>query len=377
MDNKALLPVLLGYVLRGEKVPQELIPQDWNEMMALANRHKVLCTLACVLPLLPERPDGEICKVFEATVMEQMLVSSNQLYAVQQMQACFESRELYNMVLKGVQTKRYYPQDYMRSMNDMDVLCKPEQNSAVKEAMESLGYGDYRPGRKHDHYYYPPYLMVEVHRELVAARSEFSGYYEDIWQRCQPISGKRYSYEMSVEDGYVFSLVHLAEHYREGGAGIRFFMDVYVYETMVAMDRQYIAEQMKKLQLQAFYTNAVKLAMHWFGGEDGDALTERMAEFVLSGGLYGSVKTARANSVSKGGRLRFLMSACFPGFREMRSMYPWLDKCPVALPVAWGMRGVGSILYRKKNIRSQFQAYAKGDKNHGRMLQEFYRDCGL
>lgn len=377
MDTRELLPALLGYALRGEKVPQQLVPEQWEPLLALARRHNVLGTLACIVPLLPERPSEEICRMFDATVMEQMLISSNQLYAAQQLQNAFESRGLYHMMLKGIHTKQRYPQDYMRSMSDMDILCKPEQNNQVKKTMESLGYVDYQPGRKHDHYRYPPYLLVEMHRELVAARSEFSEYYRDIWQRCQPISGCTYSYEMSVEDAYIFTLIHLTEHFRDGGVGIRFIMDVYVYETMVTMDRTYLSQQLARLGLEKFYANVMKLAMHWFRGDAGDEMTVKMAEYVYSGGLYGSRKNSRANSVSKGGRLRFLLGACFPGYREMCSMYPWLSKCPAALPVTWGMRGVGSLLHRRNNIRSQFEAYAEADEDYGRKLQDFYRDCGL
>ena len=143
------------------------------------------------------------------------------------------------------------------------------------------------------------------------------------------------------------------------------------------MDRQYLMQQLRLLGLERFYENVVKLAMHWFRGDEGDDLTRSMAEFVYSGGLYGSVKNARANSVAKGSRLSFLMNACFPGYQEMCSMYPWLKKCPVALPVTWGIRGVDSLIHRRGNIKTQFEACAKGDEDHGKKLQQFYRDCGL
>lgn len=377
MENKALLPPILGCALRGERVPEHLLPRDWNGLLILASRQKVLSTLACALPLLPQRPEDSVCQQLEGELMRQMLVSSNQLYGAQQLQKAFESKGLYNMTLKGIHTKLRYPQDHMRSMGDLDVLCKPEQNAAVKAAMEALGYGGFQPGRKHDHYRCEPYLLVEMHRELVPASSSFSGYYGDIWERSQPLPGCSFSYQMSTEDEYIYNLIHMVQHFQGGGVGLRFIMDVYVYETFVAMDRDYLQGQLDKLKLTAFYQNVVRLAMHWFRGDEGDALTEQMAQYVLSGGVYGSRKHAQANAVSKGGRLRFLLAACFPGYREMCSMYPWLEKWPVALPIAWVMRAVGSLLHRRRNIRSQFETYAKADEAHGQQLREFYRACGL
>lgn len=372
-----MLPRLLGHVLRGEAVAECPGEAQWARLLAQAARHKVLPTLAAVLPLLPEKPAPQICRQLEGALMQQMLVGSNQLHAAKQLQEGLESKGLYNMPLKGIRTKLLYPQDYMRSMGDLDLLCKPEQDKAVKTAMEALGYGGHESGRKHDHYRREPYILVEMHREMVAASSPFSRYFKDIWQRAKLLPGCKYSYVMTTEDEYIYNLIHLVEHFRDGGVGLRFVMDVYVYETFAELDREYLREQLKKLHLEEFYGNAVKLAMHWFRDGEADALTERMARFVLSGGVYGTAETASANSVSKGGRLGFLLRTCFPGFREMCSMYPWLEKLPIALPVTWVMRAVDSLLHRRKNIKSQFDTAARGDASRGKELRAFYRDCGL
>lgn len=377
MEQNRKLPALLGYALRGQQVPQSPSPEEWGIILAQAARHKVLPTLACVLPLLPEKPDVQLCRQLEGALLQQMLVSSNQLHAAGQIQKGMEARGLYNMTLKGIHTKLRYPQDYMRSMSDLDILCKPEQNSQVKAAMEDQGYGDFQPGRKHDHYSRKPYILVEMHRELVPASSPFGGYYRDVWQRAALLPGCSRSYVLSAEDEYIFNLVHMAEHFTEGGVGLRFVMDVYVYETGVDLDRAYLQQELKKLGLSQFYDNAVKLAMHWFRGDEADGLTSAMAEYVLSGGLYGSTETSRANAVSNGGRLRFLLRACFPGYREMCSMYPWLERWPAALPAAWVIRAVGSLLHRRKNIKHQMDAFKKGDASRGQQLRDFYRACGL
>lgn len=372
-----MLPMLLGCALRGETVAECPTEEQWARILTQAAIHKVLPTLACVLPLLPEKPSQQICRQLEGTMMQQMLVSSNQLYASEQMQKEMEAKGLYNMPLKGIRTKLRYPQDYMRSMGDLDVLCKPEQDKAVKAAMEDMGYGDFQQGRKHDHYRREPYILVEMHREMVAASSPFFRYFRDVWERAELLPGCKFSCVMTTEDEYIYNLIHMVEHFRDGGVGLRFVMDVYVYESFVELNREYLLTQLKKLGLDVFYGNAVKLAMHWFREDEADELTRRMAQFVLSGGVYGTAETAKANAVSKSGRLGFLLRACFPGYREMCSMYPWLEKFPIALPVTWMMRAVGSLLHRRKNIKSQFDTAAKADASRGKELQAFYRACGL
>ncbi len=378
--KRDVLPALLGYVLRGQAVPKTLVQQlRWPSLLRMASRHKVLSTLACALPLMEERPEGEICTQLENVLMEQMLVSSNQLFAAQQLQQSFEQKGLFNLTLKGIHTKLRYPQDFMRSMGDLDVLYKAEQTPGVKAAMKELGYTGFQEGRKHDHYSRQPYVAVEMHRQLVSASSGFSEYYENIWQRSRFCPGCRYSHTMSVEDEYLFNLIHMVEHFKEGGVGIRFIMDVYVYETLVQMDRAYLRQELEKLELWEFYGNIVKLAMYWFDSDPAmpDGLTLELADFVRSGGVYGSAKNSQALSVSKGGRLAFLMRACFPSYREMCSMFPWLEKWPVALPAAWGFRAVRSLAYRRGNVKNQLNTYAHADAERGHQLRRFYEACGL
>lgn len=377
MKKREILPALLGCALRQEKVDESLLPLDWPTLLKQAKRHNVLPTLACVLPLLPEKPDAATCRLLEGSLMEQMLIGSNQLYAAQQLLEQFESLGIYGMALKGIRTKTRYPQDYMRTMGDLDILCKPEQSPAVRKAMETLGYSDFEPGRKHDHYCRKPYINVEMHRELVASSSPYAPYYRDVWQRTQPAEGCGYRHEMSATEEYIYSIIHLVEHFMHGGVGLRFIMDVFVYERFVTLDRELLKTQLKQLGLWDFYENVRILALYWFEEGEKGAQTEELAAYVFLGGVYGTAENASAAAVSKGGRLKFLLSACFPAFGEMCSMYPWLKKFPIGLPVAWVVRAVDSLLHRRGNIRSQFSAYAKGDMEKGRQLQSFYRRCGL
>lgn len=376
-----LLAQVLGGVIRGNMDGIAVLPGQWADLLKLAKRHKVANTLACAIPLLPEqgRPDSETARQLEGILFQQTMVSSNQLFAARELQQAFEEKGLYNLALKGIHTKLRYPQDNMRSMGDLDILCKPEQGPQVRQAMEDLGYGGFEEGRKHDHYSRPPYVAVEMHRQLVSVSSRFDSYCNGIWERCVNLPGCQYSFAMPIEDEYLYTLIHMVEHFKQGGVGIRFVLDVYVYDTRVEMDRERLQRELEKLKLLDFYLNIVRLAHFWFDAEGGEAdpLILSLADFVMSGGVYGSKRNAQDLAVSKGGRMRFLLQACFPGYREMQSMFPWLSKCPALLPIAWGVRAFRSLFLRRRNVKSQLDAYASGNVDRGQSLRGFYRDCGL
>ena len=268
-------------------------------------------------------------------------------------------------------------------MNDLDILCKPNQQKAVRRIVLEQGFTDYREGRKHDSCSKPPFVLLELHREMVAARSSFSRYYRNVWDMCTLREGCSYTYEMSITDAFVYNLVHLAGHLEEGGAGIRFVMDVYIYNQCRMVDRERLEQELKKLQLWELYQNMSCLAELWFSPEPPELeapqqkLMERLGAFVLSGRLFGTQENSQALKVQKEGRAQFLLKAFFPGYAEMRSMYPWLEKWPVLLPWSWLLRGVRSLLFRRGNIKSQLRTWKDGDISRGAQLRQLYRDIGF
>jgi hypothetical protein len=180
---------------------------------------------------------------------------------------------------------------------------------------------------------------------------------------------------MRVEDELVFNIVHLAEHFKEGGAGVRFIIDVYVY-SRIKMDREYVEQELTKLGLNEFYHHILYLANYWFADGENAELTEKLADFIMNGGVFGDKENAAALAVEEG-RVRHLVKVCFPDYDSMKSMFPWLEGKGVLLPYAWGLRGVRALRYRKGNVRTHMNSIKTGDIEKGKALRQFYTECGL
>lgn len=223
------------------------------------------------------------------------------MYASAKLQKHLESNEVYHIALKGINTKLRYPDSVYRSMGDLDFLYRPEQSPQLARAMQELGYGGFSEGRVHDHYYLQ-YISVEMHRELVAEGSKFSSYYIDIWERCKPKGGFEYVYEMSLEDECIYNILHLIEHFKNGGIGIRFMMDIYVYEHLPEIGLCYVRTELDKLGVLSFYENIRLHSEWWFGtapqiDNDKGRLLEKLGDYVIQNGVYGNAENAAALTV--------------------------------------------------------------------------------
>ena len=357
--------------------PEVIEITDWKRLLKHAKDHGLLQYIALYTDALPEdkQPSAKTQEYLISVIMQETARSANQLDAVAEMQEAMEQNGVYNLAVKGSVTKQRYENEVLRTMGDIDLLYKPEQHHVFKTLMEDLGYGDYQEGRKNDTYSRPPFITVEAHRELVTSESDYADYYRNIWRMAQPKDGKVYTYEMRVEDELVFNIVHLAEHFKEGGAGIRFIIDVYVY-SQIKMDKKYVERELTKLGLNEFYHHIFDLANYWFADGASSELTKELADFILDGGVFGDKENAAALAVEEGRAKRFF-KVCFPDYDSMKSMFPWLEGKGVLLPYAWGLRGVRALRHRKGNVRTHMNFIKTGDTEKGKALRRFYTECGL
>lgn len=134
-------------------------------------------------------------------------------------------------------------------MGDLDILYKEDQTKKLKQVMQDAGYKFGGYNIKHDEYEKDG-VTIEMHRDVLFRLTNAYDYFADIWERAIHAKGKQYIYEMSLEDHYLHSVCHLAEHFVRGGIGIRMVLDIYILSETPRMDKAYVQRQLKALKLQ-------------------------------------------------------------------------------------------------------------------------------
>lgn len=351
---------------------------DWKSLISNARTHSVLPCVSYYFATAPEeyKPNADIMGRMQRLLLQESALSTHQLYAVDEMQKAFEENGIYNLVVKGVRTKQRYPEEVFRSMGDVDVLYRVEQHNQVRKIMEDLNYDGFEEGRKNDTYSRKPHIHIEAHRQLVSSESQFLKYLESVWERAVLEDDCKYTYKMTLEDEYIYNIIHLVEHFKNGGIGVRFIMDIWVYEQL-QMNREYLKNELEKLCLYDFYLNIASLAKYWFGDGEGNELIYKLGEYIFSGGVFGSFENDSDIAVSESGKLMFFIKICFPSYSEMASMFPWLKKCPILLPFAWILRIFRSLFFRRKNVKANMNLLKNGDVEAGKEKRKFQKECGL
>ena len=305
--------------------------------------------------------------------------------------------------LKGSVLIDMYPNPSWRQMADLDMLIRADQNHKVRAHMEHLGYiTKIFDSGKDDCYDLPPFLHVEMHRELVPSGSPIPGlsdYYVDPWRRAvpgaasdaQPGSADEHPahlYHFSWDDYYLFLLAHFYRHFQVGGSGIRNVMDIHVFLQNHKKDlhEEYLAAELEKLHMTDFRTDMEARAERWFGAATESLSAHKQAPvhrhredidyLLFSSGAYGLVSYSmdfalnrqaeeHCNKLTTG--LSYLQKIVFPNYDYMMLSYPWMTGAPRAsLPLLWVYRIVHRGWTSRTKIPHVFLALKRFRRGEGR-----------
>lgn len=317
--------------------------------------------------------DGAVCCGIPKTLPEMkllfqvycqcLMLSERQMQTVEMVFHAFEEQGISYLPVKGCHLKKLYPKPELRLMGDADILIRAKEYPKVSVALQNLGYQEVSESEK-DYGWHSPALYMEIHHQLIGASDrDFYQYFGDGWKLAKPLSGKRYA--LSLEDEYIYLVMHLAKHYRNGGIGLRHVTDLWVYRRAYPnLNEAYIVKGLQEMHLVEFYQNLRRLISVWFEAAPEDEITAFMTDIIFNSGAWGNTtsgkisvalrnKNATGNIIT--GKMKRIWNGFFPPYGIMWEKYPILKKCPVLLPVFWPVRWVTAVLFRRDNLRRQYK----------------------
>lgn len=256
-------------------------------------------------------------------------------YELEQICKTLEEAKIPFIPLKGSVIRKYYPEPWMRTSCDIDILVREEDlNLAVRTLCDSLKYTS---GEKTSHdikMYSENGVHLELHFSLIESDvvSKADIPLQMVWNYVQPINGTS-RHAMNDEMFYYYHIAHMAKHFIHGGCGIRPFIDLWLYNRVNSDNKDKRNKLLSDGGLLKFAGEAAKLSTVLFNNEEPDATTLDMENYILQGGVYGTLEQHLAMSQNKkGGKFRHLMSRIFLSYKDMAAYYPSLKKCPILFP---------------------------------------------
>ncbi len=359
-----LLFQCIRFEMSGMEIPieakKECTQESLRQLYKLAQKHDVAHLVADALDKngLLEVGTAEYKAFFRARNLA--------VYRYEQMQHEFlqvcqilEKAEIDFIPLKGASIREKYPEPWLRTSCDVDILVKEEYlQSAIDVLYRDLGYTCSSIGQHDAQIFAENGVHLELHFSLLEgdSKEELIPLLSQVWQHVQPIT--KHCFRMEKSFNYCYTLSHMAKHVKHGGCGIRAFIDIWLLNKELSEEKAEKEALLKEGGLLAFADAVENLANVWLQGDAYNGCSKQLDEYVLTGGIYGNVENkVAARQAKKKNKISYFCSRIFLPYRQLKYKYPNLQKHPWMFPFYQIKRWLKPLYDKesKKKINKELQ----------------------
>ena len=301
----------------------------FSDLLDLSRHHDMAHAVGCALDRIGLMPDSDIETEFKKQVFLAVSRYEGLEYELSLVKRTLDKYQIAYVPLKGAVIRKYYPEPWMRTSCDVDILVHKEDLPRAKQALTGeLNYQYGGIGRHDMSFHAPSGMHLELHYTLIEddAVGAADKPLLDVWEHVRPVFDGAYEHVLDDAMFYYYHIAHMAKHFVQGGCGIRPFIDIKVLTDIIDVESDRIRQLLSEGGLNVFAENARKLALVWFDGKEHDDVTLRMEEYLLYGGTYGSL----ANRVAveqgiKGGKWQYLRGRIWIPYEHMKYYYPSVE----------------------------------------------------
>lgn len=295
----ALLESIQSAILNGKPI--------WNddpEVYNLANRHDLAHLV---------NQDKMMEAVYRYSLQEKALADTTKI---------LEDAGIEYVLLKGAVIRNLYPEPWMRTSVDLDILIRQEKLNLGENALEQNGYVLLGRSNNHSVYESPDKVTIELHYALTKATTS---------QQTAVVLDRIWDNPNDPAMFYCHFIAHMAGHVKTGGCGMRSIIDAYLL-------RNYDKSLVREAGLEKFEEAVQNLARKWLLNSNNIFdVDPNFENWIVNGGVYGTIEQATQARTSRTTANKALTHRLFPNFEEMKIYFPEI-RSKAELPRYWGKR---------------------------------------
>ncbi len=356
-----LMTALFRASLTGQPLPPSLrsalTPSCPPTLYALTKAHDLSHLAADALETsgLASALPPETAAAFHSDLLRAVYRVGRMQYQLDVVSAAFEEARICFLPLKGSVLRSLYPEPWMRTGVDVDILVKPADLDAASALLLSLGY---RRQGSSDHdvaFLSPDGVRLELHHRMLGhtRNTPAASVLDGIWAHVSPVSPGSYRQQLDQPTFLFLHIAHMAEHFEAGGCGLRPFLDLWLMKKHNLLGGEESEALLKKGGLLSFYRACLKLSAALMDGTPEKTKDEKelalFEEYILMGGVYGTAENMAAMGKAAKGRAKYFFSRLFVSYDRLKYIYPILQKHKLLFPAMQVRRWLEKL--RKNGIK--------------------------
>lgn len=314
-----------------EMLSPELLPQ----LYALSKSHDMAHIVAQGLSDLGLLGWDEISQKFQKQLMLAVYRYQKLNYELEKICQTLEEAKIPFIPLKGSVIRKYYPEPWMRTSCDIDVLVHEEElDRAVESLQTALHYKIDGERNYHDiSMFSESGIHLELHFNIQEDMESLDKILSRVWEHTIP-SENAVRHCQTNEFLLFHHIAHASYHFVSGGCGVRPMLDLWLLRTRMSFDEQQVLDLCAECGIAKFYSEMINLSDVWFSERCFNPLTKQMSDYILKAGVYGNIENMVAiKQNQKGGKMHYVISRIWLPYDSLKQYYPILNKYKWLTPI--------------------------------------------
>lgn len=323
---------LIRSTLNGEEydIPGEC---DIASLFMLAKKHDLAHIVAQALEKRGLLPNDALGEAYKKQKLLAVYRRSTLDITEERVCALFDKAKIPYIPLKGAVLKHLYPEEWMRTSCDTDILIPPEEREKAIELLTGSGFRQESNGERDCSLIAPNGTNLELHFSVLCDDKKRNSVLERVWDFARPSGGGTERYILTHEFFVFYHISHMQTHFMDGGCGVRPFIDLRLYSESANYSEEKLSSLLSECGSLEFYKGIKALCDVWFNSAEHTKVTKLLEEYIISGGVYGTRENLGATGKHKKGNFfRYIVSRIFMPREKLRLVYPKIDKYPILIP---------------------------------------------
>ncbi len=282
-----------------------------------------------------------------------------QQYESEQICKVLEEEKIPFIPLKGSVIRNYYPEPWMRTSCDIDILVKAETLEYASQVLcDRLGYTRETIINVNELSLFSlSGIHLELHYDLTEGDKYGKEILSHIWDYATMRGGFNSWFVLDDSAFYFYHITHMIKHFESGGFGVRPVLDLWILNNKVVYDKEKRNKLLDTCSFLKFASACEELANIWFGDKVKEENIELLENYILFGGVYGNEKNrVDIQQTKKGSKGKYFVSRIFMPYSVLKFRYPILKKHKWLYPFMIVIRGVGVLFNGKtKRIKNEIK----------------------
>lgn len=319
---------------------------------------------------------GECLENLQTLCMTEVYLFAHRDAALECIKACFDKNGVDYVLLKGSVLRDLYPDPWMRTSCDIDVLVREEDlDRAVSLLVRDTDFR-FVKRRYHDVALINGQVHLELHFNIKENKKKTDPLLSKAWEYAVRQPGT-HQLRFTPEFQIFHIVAHMAYHFVNTGLGVRPYLDLWLLRHKTEYDENAVRRMCEQGGLLTFYERCCDLSAVWFEKREHDSVTEALEEYSFNGGALGDARNTFIVSRKNNRGVRFFWKKLFLDRPSLETMYPKLKKHPCLLPFYQVKRWFRALFFKRAKIKKEIKILQSVKKEEIQSLSQLFDAVGL